>query len=184
MKALRLLNLPNIITIGRIFIVPVVVWVLLADEFLISLILFIIAGISDFIDGWLARLQNLQTLLGAYLDPFADKLLMGSVYLTLGILGHIPIWLVLCVIFRDILIVSAIIIAWLIEKPLRISPLLISKINTVSQICLVVLTLFDLAFIVDLIQIRDVAYLLIAGTTIASTFAYLIVWVKIINIED
>lgn len=183
MLGLKALNLPNSITIMRIFLVPIIVWTLITNEFLISFSLFLIAGISDFIDGWLARLKNIQTLLGAYLDPLADKLLMGSVYLTLGFLGHLPLVLVLIVVFRDILIITAIILAWLVETPLDIAPLLVSKINTFVQITLVVIILADLAMILNFNGIMLYAYYIVGLTTIASTFAYLLVWGKTVAKE-
>lgn len=183
MKELIILNLPNIVTLARICLVPVIVWTMLVDEFFISFILFVIAGISDFVDGWIARMQNIQTILGSYLDPLADKLLMGSVYLTLGILGHIPGWLVVAVIFRDLLIIGAVILAWIIERPVHISPLMVSKINTLMQIGLAILVLGDLGLILQLASIREMAYLFVVATTIISTFAYLVVWVKTVSEE-
>lgn len=144
-----------------------------------SFILFSLAGISDFIDGWLARLHKLQTLLGAVLDPLADKLLMGSVYLTLGLLGHLPLWLVSVVISRDVFIIFMVILAKFQNKLTDIKPLMISKINTVAQIILATLVLAELSFISDLMVWRDGMYLLVGATTIISTFAYLSAWVKI-----
>ena len=177
------LNLPNAITIGRIILVPIIIWCISIDEFLISFILFSIAGISDFIDGWLARLHKLQTVLGAWLDPVADKLLMGSVYLTLGLLGHLPLWLVSVVILRDVFIIGMVVLAKFQNKLAGIKPLMVSKINTVAQITLAILVLADLSFTTNLMAWREPIYLLVGATTLISTFAYLSAWVKITYIN-
>lgn len=177
-KDLTIFNLPNVITIARIAMVPAIIWGLFTEQFLLAFILFTIAGASDFIDGWLARFQKIQTVFGAFWDPIADKLLMGSTYLTLGILGHIPLWLVLLVIFRDLFIVGGIAIARMLKHKFHIAPLMISKINTLVQICLVILVLADLAFVLGLDITRDLAYITVAATTIISTFAYLIYGVQ------
>uniref|UniRef100_A0A2A4YW43 CDP-diacylglycerol--glycerol-3-phosphate 3-phosphatidyltransferase n=1 Tax=OCS116 cluster bacterium TaxID=2030921 RepID=A0A2A4YW43_9PROT len=176
-KDLTIFNLPNVITIARIASVPVIIWFLFVGEFLSGFILFSIAGFSDFIDGWLARFQKTQTTFGAYLDPIADKLLMGSAYISLGLLGHIPLWLILLVIARDLLILLGVVAAWLMGRTLDIKPLLISKLNTALQICLVMLVLADLAFRLELGAMLDLAYLATAATTIASALAYLYLWV-------
>lgn len=175
-----ILNLPNIITIARIILVPVIIWALFASEFLAGFVLFAIAGFSDFFDGWLARLQKTQTNFGAYLDPIADKLLMGSTYIVLGVLGHIPIWLISLVIARDLLIIIGVVVARRIGKALDIKPLFISKLNTLLQICLVILVLADLAFGLNLGVVRDFAYITTAAITIASALAYLYLWVTTI----
>lgn len=172
-----ILNLPNVITIARIVSVPVIIWFLVVGEFLSGFILFSLAGFSDFIDGWLARSQKTQTNFGAYLDPIADKLLMGSAYLTLGLLGHIPLWLIILVIARDLLILLGVGFAKLMGRALHIKPFMVSKLNTALQICLVILVLADLAFALGLGRLLDLAYIATAATTIASALAYLYLWV-------
>src|SRR5690606_16869004 len=99
------MSLPNIITIARILLVPITVWLLVSEEYLIGFLAFITAGASDGIDGYVARRYNLKTELGAYLDPLADKALLVSIYVTLGFQRDLPAWLVILVVSRDVLIV-------------------------------------------------------------------------------
>lgn len=173
-KQLSILNLPNVITIARIILVPFIVWALCVQEFLIGFALFSVAGVSDFVDGWLARLQKIQTGFGAYLDPIADKLLMGAIYMTLGLLGHIPLWLVMLVLCRDVFILGVVSIAVFMKFNFQIKPLLTSKINTLLQILLVVLMLADLSFALGLAELHNWAYMAVAASTLISTFAYLV----------
>src|SRR4026207_1356025 len=99
-----------------------------------AFLLFLAAGISDAVDGFLARRFGMKTELGAYLDPLADKVLIVSIYVALGITGIIPLWIVILVVSRDIMIVGAIILSWLIDRPVQIRPHMISKVNTAVQI--------------------------------------------------
>ena len=130
------LSIPNLITLARILLVPVVVWAIASGEMRIAFLLFLAAGISDAVDGFLAKRFGMTTELGAYLDPLADKVLIVSIYVTLGITGVIPLWLVILVVSRDIMIVGAIILSWLVDKPVKIKPHPVSKLNTVAQIVL------------------------------------------------
>ena len=137
------MNLPNLITLARILSVPVVVWAIAADQMLLAFVLFLAAAISDAVDGFLAKRFGMKTELGAYLDPLADKVLIVSIYVTLGITGVIPLWIVILVASRDFMIIGAIILSWLVDMPVAIKPHLISKLNTAAQIvyaCLVLAT--------------------------------------------
>src|SRR5438034_1135719 len=130
------LSIPNLITLGRILLVPVVVWAITAGEMRIAFVLFLAAGISDAVDGFLAKRFGMATELGAYLDPLADKAMLVSIYVALGIADAVPGWLVILVVSRDIMIVTAVILSWLVDKPVALKPLLVSKLNTVAQIAL------------------------------------------------
>ena len=130
------MSLPNIITIGRIILVPFTIWLMVTGKFHLAFAAFIIAGISDGVDGFIAKRFNQTTRLGAYLDPLADKLLLVSIYLALGFLGTIPSLLVIIVVSRDVMIVGAVILSWVLDKPIEMKPLWISKINTAGQILL------------------------------------------------
>src|SRR6187431_2003922 len=121
------MSIPNLITLGRILLVPVLVWAIISGEMRLAFALFLAAGISDAVDGFLAKRFNMASELGAYLDPLADKTLIVSIYVTLGIAGKIPLWLVILVVSRDIMIVSAVILSWLIDKPVAVKPLMVSK---------------------------------------------------------
>ena len=145
---MRKQDIPNIISIMRIVLVLPVVLLLLAHAYLYALILFFIAGLSDGVDGFLARYYGWQSRLGSILDPLADKLLLVFCYLTLGWLGHFPWWLVTAVIVRDLVIVIGTgLYHWLIEE-VEMAPTLVSKLNTLMQISLIILVLIDLAGIV------------------------------------
>ncbi len=142
----RGLSIPNLITLGRILLVPVVVWAITSGEMRIAFFLFLAAGISDAVDGFLAKRFHMTSELGAYLDPLADKALIVSIYVSLGIAGALPIFLVILVVSRDIMIISAFMLSWLVGKPMPIRPLLVSKANTVAQILLATLVLAEQAF--------------------------------------
>ena len=128
------LSLPNLITIARILLVPLTVWLLISKAYLPAVLVFALAGVSDAVDGFLARRFNLQTELGTYLDPLADKALLVSIYVTLSVLHILPAWLTIAVVTRDLLIVGGVILSWLMHKPLTMRPLWISKVNTAWQI--------------------------------------------------
>src|SRR5687767_13376141 len=140
------LSIPNLITLGRILLVPVVVWAIAVGEMRLAFILFLVAGLSDLVDGFLAKRFGMATELGAYLDPLADKAMIVSIYVVLAIVGAIPLWLVILVVSRDIMIVSAVILSWVIDKPVELKPLAVSKLNTVAQILLALVVLASLAF--------------------------------------
>jgi cardiolipin synthase len=112
------LSIPNLITLGRVIIIPIIFWLLVSGQTRGAFLLFVLAGISDAVDGWLAKRWNMQTELGAYLDPMADKLLIVSIYVALGVAGELPSWLVIAVVSRDILIVLGVLLCWIIGRPL------------------------------------------------------------------
>ena len=140
------MSIPNIITLGRILLVPIVVWAIASNQMEIAFAVFVIAGVSDGVDGFLAKRFNMASELGAMLDPLADKALLVSIYVALGIWGAIPRWIVILVVSRDIMIVSAVIVSWLFGKPIPMKPLMVSKINTVAQVALAAVVLASLAF--------------------------------------
>lgn len=175
------LSIPNLITLGRIFLVPVVVWAIASNTMWVAFVLFLVAGVSDGVDGFLAKRFNMTTELGAYLDPLADKALIVSIYLTLGINGEIPRWLVILVVSRDILIVGGIMLSWLMGNPLKIRPLLVSKLNTVAQIAFACVVLGSLGFHIEVPVLKLVLMGLVATLTLLSIAAYLAEWVRHMN---
>ncbi len=140
------MNLPNLITIARILLVPVVVWAIASHEMQVAFVLFLLAGVSDAVDGFLAKRFHMKSELGAYLDPLADKVLIVSIYVALGITEAIPRWIVILVVSRDILIVGGIMLAVFLGKPMKVKPVLVSKLNTAAQIVFACLVLAALAF--------------------------------------
>jgi cardiolipin synthase len=128
------MNIPNILTLLRILLVPVVVIFLMQGAFLKALVVLAFSGITDALDGFLARILHQQTVLGAYLDPIADKALLASCFVTLSIKGIIPGWLTVIVISRDFIILVGIAILSIMSIPYEIRPSLISKITTAIQL--------------------------------------------------
>lgn len=175
------MSIPNLITLGRILLVPVVVWAIMSNAMWVAFVLFMVAGLSDGVDGYLAKRFNMTTELGAYLDPLADKALIVSIYLTLGINGDIPRWLVILVVSRDILIVGGIMLSWLMGNPLKIRPLLVSKLNTVAQIVFACVVLGSLGFNYQMPVFKLALMGLVAILTLLSIAAYLAEWVRHMN---
>ena len=140
---MQLRDLPNIISALRLIAVIPVVWLLLEREFGWALLLFAVAGLSDGVDGFLAKHYGWQSRLGGILDPLADKILLVSCFLVLGSISLIPIWLVLAVVFRDLVIVTGAILYHFRVAEVEAAPTLTSKLNTVLQLLLVVLVIMD-----------------------------------------
>ena len=177
----RGLSIPNLITLGRILLVPVVVWAITSGEMRIAFLLFLAAGISDAVDGFLAKRFRMASELGAYLDPLADKALIVSIYISLGIAGALPIFLVILVVSRDIMIIGAFMLSWLVGKPMPVRPLLVSKANTVAQIVLATLVLAEQAFGFEAVIAAQLTMALVAVLTLLSIAFYLAEWVRHMN---
>jgi len=172
------LSIPNLITLGRILLVPVVVWAITAGEMRIAFLLFLAAGISDAVDGFLAKRFGMTTKLGAYLDPLADKAMLVSIYVALGIIEAIPRWLVILVVSRDIMIVSAVIVSWLFDKPIPMKPLMVSKLNTVAQVAFAALVLASLGFGFNPTPYDLILMGFVTVFTLVSVSLYLVEWVR------
>jgi len=170
--------LPNLITVIRILLVPVVIWLIIHGAYTQAFGLFLLAGISDAIDGFLARRYNWKTELGAYLDPIADKLLLVAIYVTLGLLGHMPAWLVIAVVSRDVLIVGAVILSWMLDRAVEVRPSQISKVNTAGQIVLAGLVLAQLGFAAALAPLMMPLAWLVGLLTLLSAAVYLARWLR------
>ncbi len=170
--------IPNVLTIFRLLMVPVIVLLMIEQQMMSAFVLFVIAGITDGLDGFLAKRFEWTTELGAWLDPAADKALLVSIYVTLGLFGMIPAWLVILVVSRDLLIVGGIILSWMMENPVGMKPLLVSKVNTVGQILLAASVLADLGFGLGIGQVISALVFIVAVSTILSALAYLYGWFK------
>jgi cardiolipin synthase (CMP-forming) len=178
------LSIPNLITLGRILSVPVVVWAIAAGEMRIAFALFVAAGISDAVDGFLAKRFGMSTELGAYLDPLADKAMLVSIYIALGVADAIPRWLVILVVSRDIMIVSAVMLSWLVDRPVALKPLLVSKLNTVAQIALACVVMAAIGFGFDAQIAGIMLTALVAVLTLLSIAFYVVEWVRHMNAAD
>ncbi len=172
------MNLANLITLGRLLSVPLVVWFIMSDNFVVTFWLFAAASVSDAIDGYVAKHFDQRSDLGALLDPIADKTLIVSLFVTLGVAGHLPDWLVILVVFRDLLIVGGFLLAAALAQPIAWRPLMVSKVNTTLQLALVVVALAQLAFRFDDRGIVLGLIYLVGATTILSGGVYLVRWAR------
>lgn len=171
-------SLPNIITIARLLLVPVIVAMIVAGQWRDAFFVFLIAGISDAADGWLAKTFDLRTELGAFLDPLADKALLMAIYVSLGIAHAIPATLAILVVSRDVMILGGVITAWLFDKPIEIRPLYVSKVNTTAQIAFAAAVLGARAFGFSTeFWFWPMTYT-VAALTLASAGAYLGPWIR------
>jgi cardiolipin synthase len=180
----RRLSIPNLITLARILSVPVMVWAIVTGWMLAAFLLFLAAGVSDAVDGYLAKRFAMTSELGAYLDPLADKALIVSIYVTLGISGDIPRWLVILVVSRDIMIVGAVLLSWLVGKPLPMRPLLVSKLNTAAQIVFAGLILASLGLQFEAHWLVFLSMAAVTLLTLASVGAYVREWVRHMGSEE
>jgi len=171
-------TLPNLITVGRLLLVPLIISLIADGSFGAAFIVFVLAGISDGVDGFIARQFNLRSRLGTYLDPIADKVLLVSVYLSLTFIEEIAGWLTVMVVSRDIFIIGGVMLAWVLDRPIEVKPLIISKINTAGQIILAALALANLAFDAGLGAVTDVLVWIVGVLTVASAGAYLVDWIR------
>lgn len=164
-------TIPNIISLARLCAVPVAVWLVVRAELRVAFWLFLAAGLSDALDGWLAR-RGARTRLGAVLDPLADKLLLTSMYIVLAAVRLLPDWLAILVVFRDIVIVGGVIVISFLGGNVVIAPLLVSKLNTALQIALVALVLLLAAFALPRPAALSVLVWCVAATTFISGASY------------
>ncbi|MBX3575652.1 MAG: CDP-alcohol phosphatidyltransferase family protein [Rhizobiaceae bacterium] len=176
------MTVPNMITILRFFLVPAVVFALLSARYDLAFACFLIAGISDGVDGFIARhFPSQRSELGAYLDPAADKLLLVTVFVVLGYMGELPLWLVVAAVSRDALIIGAVLLSTVMGRPVAMKPLFVSKANTAVQIVVAGLVLGDLAFSAGFDTLRYWLTLLCGLLTAASAGAYLVGWLRHMN---
>src|SRR5262249_9903335 len=150
----------------------------------VAFVLFLGAGISDLVDGFLAKRFGMATKLGAYLDPLADKAMIVSIYVALGITEAIPRWLVILVVWRDIMIVSAVLLSWLCGQTGDFQPVTVSKLNTVAQIVLAVVVLASLGFEFDAELLIKALIALVTVLTLVSIALYLAQWARHMNAPE
>lgn len=169
-------HIPNLITTFRIFLVLPIVDAMMTERFGLALGLFVVAGVSDAVDGFLAKYFHWQSRLGSLLDPVADKLLLVSCFITAGVLSLLPPALVVAVVLRDLLIVSGASAYYLLLGPFAGEPLLISKLNTLVQLVLIVGVLADRAVVAIPPALLDLVMVATLITTVASGASYVYLW--------
>ncbi len=172
------MNVPNLITLGRLLAVPVMVWLILNDQLVFAFWLFVATGISDALDGLIAKRFNADTEFGRFFDPLTDKALLLGVYITLGREGHLESWLVVMIVFRDALIIGGAILFQTLTQSLTMEPLMISKVNTVAQIVLAAVVLATQGLKMDVGWAIPAMVYIVAATTSASGAIYMVMWTR------
>ena len=175
------LNLPNLITLARLLSVPLAIWLIVEARYGVAFWVFVGAGVSDALDGYIAKRFDRRTRLGALLDPIADKALLAGVYVTLGVAGQLPHWLVILVVLRDVLILCGFALIQATSAPKHLGPLFISKVNTSVQIALVGFVLARLGLGIEEGTVTGVLIVAAAVTTVLSGFSYLVRWALILT---
>jgi len=174
------MNLPNILTLTRVLMIPLFVIFIMDKHYGWALITFVIAGVTDGIDGLIARITHQRTELGAYLDPIADKLLLFSAFITLAIVEIIPSWLVVIVITRDVIILVGFLVMLLTGHHPKINPKLLSKVTTAFQIITIALVLLNGYYPI----FKELSVIAVYGTavmTILSGSQYIFIGTRILN---
>lgn len=171
-------TLPNLLTLSRLLSVPVIVWLISENRMMAAFWLFVVAGVTDALDGALARLANARTVLGDYLDPLADKALLVSIFITLGLHGHLDSWLVIMVVFRDVVIVGGALLLFVIADAGAARPSFVSKVNTVAQLLLATTVLAHLGLGYDLSSFAFALTYIVAATTAVSGLGYVMAWLR------
>ncbi len=179
-------SVPNVLSILRIILTLPVVMTLLNHQYFLAMVLFFIAGITDALDGWIAKRYSFESRLGSILDPAADKLLLVSSFITLFVIGLLPMWLLILIFLRDLMIVSGTVGCFIgtgETKSELLSPSKLSKINTALQIALVLFLV-----VVQIYPIQEqwvtIAFIIIATSTVLSGADYVWIWMeKVISQE-
>ena len=170
------MSVANLVTLALLFSVPLAIWLILNNHMTAAFWLFVVAGVSDMVDGTIAKLLNQRSELGALLDPIADKVLLVTMCVTLGLAGWLPSWLVILVVFRDVLIVGGYLLSMAVSQPIRSRPLAVSKLNTGLQIVLVAVVLARLGLGIDDHHLSDVLIYAVGLTTVLSGAGYVVRW--------
>ncbi|UCG63625.1 MAG: CDP-alcohol phosphatidyltransferase family protein [Deltaproteobacteria bacterium] len=165
------MTVPNLLSIVRILLVPVFIIYMLNNRMLASLIVFIIAGVSDALDGFIAKVFHQKTNLGAHLDPLADKILLISAYVTLAIFDLIPSWLAVLTISRDVLILLGVLVLYLNRYPVRMKPSILSKATTCMQVVTILIALSNGYLDIQFLKVYSVW--VTASLTVASGLQYM-----------
>ena len=170
--ASAIMNLPNLVTAARLCAVPVAVWLAVRGHLAATFVVFGLAGVSDAVDGWLARRYG-GSALGAILDPLADKALLIAMFITLAAIGVLPTWLAVLTVTRDLLIVAGLGVLWLRRVPVQMRPLTISKVNTALQLLLVGVALLLRGFHLPGAAMLHALIWVVAASTLVSAAAYI-----------
>jgi cardiolipin synthase (CMP-forming) len=173
-------NLPNFITLFRVVLIPFFINLMIYGYYREALLVFVVAGVTDALDGMIARLTGKKTELGAFLDPTADKLLILSAFLTLVFLGKLPVWLVIIVVSRDAILAMGSLIIYVMTHTLKLQPSLIGKLTTLMQLTVVTLSL---VFMNNGTEMKIMTFLqwTTAGVTVASGIQYVLRGIRMVG---
>ena len=172
-------HIPNALTLIRLVMIAPFLLFLYQEEYVNAFYIFILAGFTDGLDGWLARYFHWQSFFGSFIDPLADKLLIASSFISLALIGALPWWLVLLVFLRDLTISFGVLAwYWLIQRKIDFQPTTLSKINTLLQLTLITLCLFELAFFKFAPYLVEILILLTTLTTTCTFIDYVWTWGK------
>lgn len=175
------INLPNLISLGRLLLAPLAIWLILRSRYGAAFWVFVVAGVSDALDGFIAKHFDRRTRLGALLDPIADKTLLVSVYVTLGWANQLWTSVVILVVFRDIMIIGGFLLIQAFAAQKYYDPLYISKINTGLQIALIAFVLARLGLGAEWGNIDVVLSCAVIATTVLSGLSYILRWTRILS---
>jgi len=171
-----LAHVPNIISVFRLLLVPLIVFLVLHDRMVSAFWVFVVAGASDAIDGFIAKRFDASSVLGGFLDPIADKALLVALFVVGAYKGLLPDWLAILVVFRDAMILVGAVLFHAITRSLSMNPLVVSKVNTAAQIVLIAMLLGGRGYAIDLEIAQNLIEYVVAATTVASGGAYLVKW--------
>lgn len=177
MATILLKHIPNALTAFRLVLILPFLLSLYQHQYVFAFYLYLLAGFTDGLDGWLARHYSWQSTLGSFIDPLADKLLIASSFISLALIGILPWWLVILVFMRDLTISMGVVAwYWVVQKQLDFKPSLLSKFNTCLQLTLVTLCLFELAFYTFPAVYSTTLIVLTSITTGATYLNYVWTW--------
>ncbi len=180
----NIINFPNLLTLTRILLTPIIVYSILEGRAVQALWLMVIAGLTDMLDGAIAKHFHMQTVVGAYMDPIADKLMLVSTIVSLFIMGQTPLFLFLAVVFRDVIIVVGAVAYELVTRRLEMRPTYISKATTVMQIVYVSVALLHMTYPLPAAIMQTVQWATFL-LTCASGIQYMVLWtLKAVREED
>ena len=174
------MTIPNLLTILRVLLTPLLVIFLLEERLSEALVVFIVAGITDGLDGMIARLYMQKSKLGAFLDPLADKLLLATTYVLLAVKSLVPSWLTVIILSRDVLILLGIFVLFMQDLPFEIRPTIASKLTTCSQIFTAIVTMAS-AIATPHPLLKSILFDITAGLTIVSWTQYMVKGIRLMQ---
>ena len=171
-----MMSIPNLITLARLAVVPVMAWLLATEAYGAALLIFLAAAISDLLDGFIARKFNLASRLGAALDPIADKLAMFVATVMLALQGLVPVWLAVAIVLRDVVIVAGALAYRVTLGHIEITPTMLSKVNTVIEFTVLLVVMASAAGWIETERWLPAVFVAVLVTVIASGLQYVWVW--------